>query len=100
MLCNCRIDVADQFMFQLGGMLDFEKRRDDETYRMFEIAQEVKGFPVRVSNIHFLRIQLPLSFLRITLPKIGRQTSFLLRRGVSLAIMKRKSSTVGNKSVS
>ncbi|TPX53437.1 hypothetical protein PhCBS80983_g06293 [Powellomyces hirtus] len=42
------IEVAQQYMFQMGSMLDYAKRRDDEIHRMFEIAEEVKGFPTNI----------------------------------------------------
>ncbi|KND02123.1 uncharacterized protein SPPG_02617 [Spizellomyces punctatus DAOM BR117] len=42
------LEVAGQYMFQIGSMLDYVKRRDDEMHRMFEIAGEVKGFPANI----------------------------------------------------
>lgn len=41
-----RIEVAQQYMLQLGSMLDYARRKDEDMYRMFEIAGEVKDFPV------------------------------------------------------
>ena len=42
-----RVEVAEQYMFQIGSVLDHAKRRDDESHRMFEIVLEVDGCPVR-----------------------------------------------------
>ncbi|KAI9089637.1 hypothetical protein DFS34DRAFT_384253 [Phlyctochytrium arcticum] len=42
------LEVAEHYMFEIGSMLDYVKRRDDETHRMFEIATEVKGFPANL----------------------------------------------------
>ncbi|KAJ3296480.1 Protein T2 [Borealophlyctis nickersoniae] len=42
------IEVAEQYMFQIGTVLDHAKRRDDETYRMFEIFREVAGCPANI----------------------------------------------------
>ncbi|KAJ3145003.1 Protein T2 [Geranomyces variabilis] len=42
------IEVAEQYMLQMGSMLDYAKRRDDDIHRMFEIAAEVENFPTNL----------------------------------------------------
>ncbi|KAJ3182093.1 Protein T2 [Geranomyces variabilis] len=42
------IEVAEQYMLQMGSMLDYAKRRDDDIHRMFEIATEVENFPTNL----------------------------------------------------
>ncbi|KAJ3153332.1 Protein T2 [Geranomyces michiganensis] len=42
------IEVAEQYMLQMGSMLDYAKRRDDDIHRMFEIASEVENFPTNL----------------------------------------------------
>ncbi|KAJ3030052.1 hypothetical protein HDV00_009117 [Rhizophlyctis rosea] len=42
------VEVAEQYMFQIGSVLDHAKRRDDETHRMFEIVLEVEGCPANI----------------------------------------------------
>ncbi|KAJ3081458.1 Protein T2 [Quaeritorhiza haematococci] len=39
------IDAAEQYMFQIGTVLDHAKKREDEMHRMFEIVREVDNCP-------------------------------------------------------